>query len=49
MGKAMRLKVEQDSKGLDVNIKTKYLELLQRLCGADNELHVSGLKLAHAY
>lgn len=49
MGKAVRLKIEQDSKGLDVNIKTKYLDLLQRFCGADKKLHVSGLKLAHAY
>lgn len=49
MGKTVRLKVEQDSNGLDVNIETKYLELLQSVCGADNKLHVSGLKLAHAY
>lgn len=49
MGKAARLRAEQDSKGLGVNIKTKYLELLQRFCGADNKLHVSGLKLALAY
>lgn len=45
----MRLKGEHDSKGLDVNIKIKYLKLLQIFCRVDNKLHVSGLKLTHAY
>lgn len=49
MGKAVRLTVEQDSKDLGVNIKRRYLELLQRFCRADNKLHVSWLKLALAY
>lgn len=43
MGKAMRLRTEQDSKGQGVNIKTKYLELLQRFCGAEVSFMFQGL------
>lgn len=49
MGKAVSLRAEQTSKGLGANIKTKYVEMLQRFCGADDIFPASGLKLALAY